>query len=69
MTKEQYRECLNNLVKNIRDDYDFPEKIAGMIVSRSDSDHHSSCMEEVRDSAYDLAEFIQDVFNLAKESK
>lgn len=68
MNAEKYQEQLNNLISEIKSDYLFSEKVAQKIVSKADVDHHAYSFDEVRDAAYELADFVQDIFCIYRES-
>lgn len=67
MTKqEDYKKSLDELVACLRSEYHFNEITAKKIVSKADRDYHWSCFEEVRQNAYELAEFVEGILDSLK---
>jgi hypothetical protein len=67
MTEQgDYMKSLDELVDDLRSEYKFNERIARKIVSKADIDYHWSCIEEVRQNAYELAEFVEGILDCLK---
>ena len=64
--QEEYMKSLDELVSDLRSDYNFNERIARKIVSKADIDYHWSCIEEVRQKAYELSEFVEGILDCLK---
>lgn len=64
--QEEYMKSLDELVADLMSDYNFNERIARKIVSKADIDYHWSFIEEVRQNAYELAEFVEGILACLK---
>lgn len=64
--QEDYMKSLDELVADLRSDYNFNERIARKIVNKADIDYHWSCFEEVRQNAYELAAFVDEILDCLK---
>ena len=57
---KEYLVKLANLEDDIATEYLFGTNIAKKIVCKADADHHSSCFEDVKMAAYELADLVED---------
>lgn len=57
----EYNKSLEDLQKSISSEYGFNKEVSQKIVSKADIDYHSCSFNEVRDAAYELAEWLKEV--------
>lgn len=62
------REFMENLLKHIKNEYGFNDKVTSMIVSRAFDQGHAYGYEEVQLDADSLAYWVDDLLKASKEN-